>query len=172
MALRLCDVRRDPIANRALEELLHRYTAAEEENRLVLTAREGNMKLFFYKLDDLHQLDFIDNQLMAKENEKLRGFLRTIYQQRESWKHRALAGEAELLDAIAKTSNAGARVSDLRYATLKRYLVFCIPREGGGSCWFVWPWTTSVLRRLTFKPLAAFSKSVKSTRPWGSANRF
>jgi len=23
----------------------------------------------------------------------------------------------------------------------------------------VWPWTTSVLRRLTFKPLAAFSKS-------------
>jgi len=72
---------------------MHRYTAAEEQNRLVLTAKEGSMKLFFYKLDDLHQLDFIDNQMMAKENEKLRGFLRTIYQQRESWKHRALAAE-------------------------------------------------------------------------------
>ena len=122
MALRLCDVRRDPVANRALEELMHRYTAAEEQNRLVLTAKEGSMKLFFYKLDDLHQLDFIDNQMMAKENEKLRGFLRTIYQQRESWKHRALAAEAGLDEATAKISNSGGRVSDLRYATLKRYL--------------------------------------------------
>ena len=122
MALRLCDVRRDPVANRALEELMHRYTAAEEQNRLVLTAKEGSMKLFFYKLDDLHQLDFIDNQMMAKENEKLRGFLRTIYQQRESWKHRALAAEAGLDEATAKINNSGGRVSDLRYATLKRYL--------------------------------------------------
>ena len=122
MALRLCDVRRDPVANRALEELMHRYTAAEEQNRLVLTAKEGSMKLFFYKLDDLHQLDFIDNQMMAKENEKLRGFLRTIYQQRESWKHRALAAEAGLVEATAKISNSGGRVSDFRYATLKRYL--------------------------------------------------
>src|SRR3954447_20064503 len=102
MALRLCDVRRDPIANRALEELMHRYTAAEEQNRLVLTAKEGSMKLFFYKLDDLHQLDFIDNQMMAKENEK--------------------AAEAGLDEATAKISNSGGRVSDLRYATLKRYL--------------------------------------------------
>ena len=34
---------------------MHRYTAAEEQNRLVLTAKEGSMKLFFYELDDLHQ---------------------------------------------------------------------------------------------------------------------
>jgi hypothetical protein len=55
---------------------------------------------------------------MAKENEKLRGFLRTIYQQRESWKHRALAAEAGLVEASAKISNSGGRVSDFRYATL------------------------------------------------------
>ena len=45
--------------------------------------------------------------MMAKENEKLRGFLRTIYQQRESWKHRALAAEAGLDEATAKISNSG-----------------------------------------------------------------
>ena len=39
MALRLCDVRRDPIANRAL--------AAG------VGLCRGSMKLFFYKLDDL-----------------------------------------------------------------------------------------------------------------------
>jgi hypothetical protein len=54
---------------------------------------------------------------MVKENELLR-------QQRESWKVRALMGEAELLEATAKTSNNGGcqNVSDLRYAALKRYL--------------------------------------------------
>ena len=62
------------------------------------------MKLFFYEPDDLHQFDFIDNQMMAKENEKLRGFPRTIYQQRQSWKHRALAAEAGLDEATAKIS--------------------------------------------------------------------
>ena len=41
MALSLRDVRRDPVANRALEELMHHYTVAEEKSRLVLTKKAG-----------------------------------------------------------------------------------------------------------------------------------
>jgi hypothetical protein len=117
MALRLCDVQCDPIADRALRELTHRYTVAEEKSRLVLTEKAGNMKLFLNDLDDLHQWDFIHNQEMMKEHERLR-------QQRESWKVRALVAESELLKATAKTSNNGGcqNVSDVRYASLKRYL--------------------------------------------------
>jgi hypothetical protein len=117
MALRLCDVQCDPIADRALRELTHRYTVAEEKSRLVLTEKAGNMKLFLNDLDDLHQWDFTHNQEMMKEHERLR-------QQRESWKVRALVAEAELLKATAKTSNNGGcqNVSDFRYASLKRYL--------------------------------------------------
>ena len=117
MALRLCDVQCDPIADRALKELTHRYIVAEEKARLVLTEKAGNMKLFLNDLDDLHQWDFSHHQEMVKENELLR-------QQRESWKVRALMGEAELLEATAKTSNNGGcqNVSDLRYAALKPYL--------------------------------------------------
>ena len=117
MALRLCDVQCDPIADRALRELMHRYIVAEEKARLVLTEKAGNMKLFLNDLDDLHQWDFSHHQEMVKGNELLR-------QQRESWKVRALMAEAELLEATAKTSNNGGcqNVSDLRYAALKRYL--------------------------------------------------
>jgi hypothetical protein len=117
MALRLCDVQCDPIADRALRELTHRYTVAEEKSRLVLTEKAGNMKFFLNDLDDLHQWDFIHNQEMMKEHERLR-------QQRESWKVRALVAESELLKATAKTSNNGGcqNVSDVRYASLKRYL--------------------------------------------------
>ena len=107
MALRLGDVQCDPIADRALKELTHRYTVAEEKSGLVLTQKAGNMKLFLNNLDDLHQWDFSHNQEMVKENERLR-------QQRESWKVRALVTEAELLEATAN--------SDVRYASLKRYL--------------------------------------------------
>jgi len=48
----------------------------------------------------------------------------TSDQQRESWKVRALMAEAQLFEATAKTSNNGGsqKVSDLRYASLKRYL--------------------------------------------------
>jgi hypothetical protein len=53
MALSLRDVQRDPIANRALNELMHHYTVAEEKSRLVLTKTAGDMKLFLYDLDDL-----------------------------------------------------------------------------------------------------------------------
>jgi hypothetical protein len=130
MALRLCDVQCDPIADRALRELTHRYTVAEEKSRLVLTEKAGNMKLFLNDLDDLHQWDFIHNQEMMKEHERLR-------QQRESWKVRALVAESELLKATAKTSNNGGshKVSDLRYASLKRYLAKrfhpdCAPGQG------------------------------------------
>src|SRR5262249_9653168 len=56
MALRLRDVQCDPIANRALNELMHHYAVAEEKIRLVLTKKAGDMKLFLYDLDDLHQL--------------------------------------------------------------------------------------------------------------------
>jgi hypothetical protein len=122
-ALRLCDVRRDPIANRALKELMHLYTVAEEKSRLVLTRKTGNMKLFFNDLDDLHQWDFIHHQEMVKEIERMRVLLTTIDQQRDSWKVRALMAEAELLEATAGTSNGGCQnVSDVRYPSLKRYL--------------------------------------------------
>ena len=45
MALRLCDVQRDTIANRALNELMHHYTVGEEKGGLVLTKKAGDMKL-------------------------------------------------------------------------------------------------------------------------------
>ena len=124
MALRLCDVQCDPIADRALKELMHRYTVAEEKSGLVLTEKTGNMQLFLQYLDDLHQWDFIHTQRMANENERLRALLRTIHQQRDSWKIRALRAEAECLEATAKTSiNAGCQnPTELRYAALKRYL--------------------------------------------------
>ena len=124
MVLRLCDVQRDTIANRALNELMHHYTVAEEKGGLVLTKKAGDMKLFLHDLDDLHQLDFVHNQQMVKEIERLRVRSTAIEEQRESWKVRALMAEAELLEATAKTSNdAGCQnVSDLRYASLKRYL--------------------------------------------------
>jgi hypothetical protein len=129
MALRLCDVQCDPIADRALKELANRYTVAEEKSGLVLTEKAGNMKLLLNDLDDLHQWDFIHHQKMVKENERLRELLRTIHQQRESWKVRALVAEAQSLEATAKTSNnnggcqnVSQNVSDLRYAALRRYL--------------------------------------------------
>ena len=124
MALSLRDVRRDPIANRALNELMHHYTVAEEKSGLALTKKTGNMKLFFYDLDDLHQLDFVHNQQMVKEIEQLRVRSTTIEQHRESWKVRALMAEAQLLEATAKPSNNGGcqNVSDVRYASLKRFL--------------------------------------------------
>ena len=123
-ALRLRDVRGDPIANRALKELMHLYTVAEEKSRLVLTKRAGNMKLFLHELDDLHQWDFIHNKKMMKEIGRLRVRSATIEQQRESWKVRALMAEAQLLEATAKTGNNGRarNVSDVRYASLKRFL--------------------------------------------------
>src|SRR5262245_53390053 len=96
MALSLRDVRCDPVANRALEELMHHYTVAEEQGRLVLTKKAGDMQLFLHDLDDLHQVDFIHNWQMVKETERLRVQLTTIGQQRESWKTRALMAEAQL----------------------------------------------------------------------------
>jgi hypothetical protein len=124
MALSLRDVRCDPIASRALKELMHHYAVAEEKSRLVLTKKAGNMKLFLHDLDDLHQWDFIHNREMVKENERLRVLLATIDQKRESWKVRALMAEAQLLEATAKPSNNGGcqNVSDVRYPSLKRYL--------------------------------------------------
>src|SRR5215831_4249791 len=124
MALSLHDVRCDPVANRALSELMQHYTVAEEKSRLVLTKKSGDMKLFLYDLDDLHQLDFFHNQQMVKEIERLHLLSSTIDQQRDSWMVRALMAEQQLLEGTAKTSNNGGRhtVSDLRYASLKRYL--------------------------------------------------
>src|SRR5262249_52951004 len=85
----------------------------------------GDMKLFFNDLDDLHQWDFMRNQQMVKEIERLRVLLTTTNQRRESWKVRALMAEAQLVEATAKTGNKGGgaeNVSDVRYASLKRYL--------------------------------------------------
>jgi hypothetical protein len=124
LALSLRDVQRDAIANRALKELMRHYTVAEESSRLVLSKTAGDMKLFLHDLDDLHQLDFVQSQQMMREIEHLRVRSSTIDQQRESWKVRALMAEAQLLEATAKISIHGGcqRVSDLRYASLKRYL--------------------------------------------------
>jgi hypothetical protein len=124
MALRLGDVKRDTIANRALNQLMDDYTVAEEKSRLALTKKSGDIKLFFYELDDLHQLDFIRNQQMVREVERLRVLSTSVDLQRETWKVRALMAEAQLLEATANTSNNGGsqKVSDLRYASLKRYL--------------------------------------------------
>ena len=125
MTLTLRDVQRDPIANRALNELMNDYTVTDEKSRLVLTKTAGDFKLFFYDLDDLYQLDFVRNQQMVREIERLRVRSTRIDQQRESWKVRALMAEAQVLEAtIAKTSNnrGSQKVSDLRYASLKRYL--------------------------------------------------
>jgi len=123
-ALTLRDVRCDPIANRALEALMQDYTVAEEESCLVLTKKTGDMKLFLNELDDLHQWEFVHNRAMAQEIDRLRLLLTTVNQHRESWKIRALMAEAHLLEATAKTGgNAGRQnVTDVRYASLKRYL--------------------------------------------------
>ena len=72
MALSLRDVQRDTIASRALNALMDDHTVAEEKSRLVLTKTAGDMKLFFYDLDDLHQFDFVHNQQMAREIKRLR----------------------------------------------------------------------------------------------------
>jgi hypothetical protein len=117
MALTLCDVRRDPVANRALKELTRRYTVAEDKSGLVLTAKAGDMKLFVNELDDLHQWDFIHNR-------KVRALLRKTGEQLESWKRRALVAEMNLVEAAASNRNNddGQNVRDFRYATLRRYL--------------------------------------------------
>ena len=124
MTLSLRDIRCDPIAHRALTELMHDYTVVEEKSGLVLTKKAGTMQLFLHDLDDLHQLDFVHNRQLVKEIERLRGRLATLEQQRESWKVRALMAEAQLLEATTRTSNNGSRghVSDIRYASLKRHL--------------------------------------------------
>jgi hypothetical protein len=123
MALSLRDVRCDPIANHALNELMHHYTVTQEKSRLVLTKKSGGMKLFLNDLDDLHQWDFMHNQQMVIEIERLHVLLTTTNQKRESWKVRALMAETQLLEATAKTSNGGRQnVRDVRYASLRRYL--------------------------------------------------
>ncbi len=125
MALSLRDVQCDPIASRALAELMHDYTVAEEEGRLVLTKRAGTMRLFLQALDDLYQWDFIQHKAVLDEREGLRVRSATLEQQRESWKVRALMAEAQLLEATTKTGSSEVRphnVSDVRYASLKRFL--------------------------------------------------
>src|SRR5438132_10944416 len=97
MALGLRDVRCDPVASRALEELMHHYTVAEEKGRLVLTKNAGDMQLFLHELDDLHQLDFIHNRQMVKEIELLSVLSATIGHQRECWMTGVLSVQAQLL---------------------------------------------------------------------------
>ena len=110
MALSLRDVRCDPIANRALNELMHHYTVAQEKSRLVLTKKTGDMKLFLNDLDDLHQWDFMRNQQMVKEIERLHVLLTTTNQQRESWGHVAeLVGiEGGVVSGVMNLESSGA----------------------------------------------------------------
>jgi hypothetical protein len=115
---------------------------------LVLTAKAGDMKLFVNKLDDLHQWDFVYVQ-------KLRASWRKTYEERESWKRRALMAETNVVAAAEERENwkrgalmaetkvveaaasprSGQVVSDLKYATLKRWLAKqfhpdCAPGNG------------------------------------------
>jgi len=124
MPLSLRDVQRDPIANRALTELVQDYTVTEAKSGLVLTKKSGNLKLFFNELDDLHQWEFVQNRLMVSKIQRLRALMTKIHQQRESWKVRALMAEAQLLETTTRTSNNGRNPhsSDVRYISLKRYL--------------------------------------------------
>src|SRR5262245_31664331 len=116
LAVTLRDVRRDPIANRALTGLMHEYTVREEKSGLVFAKKAGNLKLFFHDLDDFYQWEFVQNKQMVRQNERLRALLATIRPQRESWKVRALIAEAQLLEATTRTSNKGSqRVNDVRY---------------------------------------------------------
>jgi hypothetical protein len=111
----LSDVRRDPVAYRALLELSRRYTIVESDTGLVLTLRTGDMKLFVHDLSDLHQWDFLCNMRLRKL------FLATDEQQRE-WKHRALAAEKRLVELAANDAQFSPNVADVRFAALRRYL--------------------------------------------------
>ena len=93
MALRLCDVQSDTIANRALSELMHHYTVAEGKNRLVLTKKTGDMQLFLNDLDDLHQLDFVHHQQISGKAVPSR--LRPRTRHREDCSKRNLQGNLE-----------------------------------------------------------------------------
>src|ERR1700745_2679983 len=114
MALTLSEVRRDPAANRALEQLSRRYVVAEEKASLVLTQKAGNLRLFVHELEELHQWDFVWNL-------KLREYLCAIDEQRETWKRRAVLAEAKLVAGSAALRHAPVshNVSDVRYAALK-----------------------------------------------------
>ena len=122
MPLTLWDVECDPIAARALDQLVERFTVAEETSGLVLTNKTGEMKIFLRNLDDLHQWDFIQNKGMKKENDQLRSLFLKLFQKCQSWKHRALLAEATLLETGTSNNDEHQNVSDLRYAALKRYL--------------------------------------------------
>ena len=122
MPLTLSDVRLDPIADRALDQLSESFTVAEENRALVLTSKTGDMKLFLHTLDDLHQWDFVQNKNMRRENNELRQLSLKLCQQREGWKHRALVAEATLLEIETSNNEERQNVRDLRYPALKRYL--------------------------------------------------
>jgi hypothetical protein len=150
MALTLRDVERDPVAKRALTELLHRYTVTEEKHGLALNTKSGKATLYVYDLDDLHQLDFMQRKRVSENScptadihtkpppkppispqqqieelqakiERLRASGRKIIDQREEWKRRALLAEGKLAEAVGE-GNSEDRDSANRYAALKRYL--------------------------------------------------
>jgi hypothetical protein len=62
------------------------------------------------------------NKNVKKENEQLRSLSLRLYQQRRSWKNRALVAEATLLETETSNNDERQNVSDLRYSALKRYL--------------------------------------------------
>lgn len=124
IGIALHDIRCDPVANRMLDLLMHDFTVAEEKSRLVLTKKTGDLKLFVHELDDLRQLDFIHNQAMARQIDRLRMLLTASNEHRQRWKVRALMAEAQVLEAVAKTGKNGVsqKAADAKYAALKRFL--------------------------------------------------
>jgi len=97
MPLTLWDVECDPIAARALDQLVERFTVAEEKSGLVLTNKTGEMKIFLRNLDDLHQWDFIQNKGWKKENDQLRSLFLKLFQKCQSWEASCVACRSDLV---------------------------------------------------------------------------
>ena len=169
-----------------MEELRRSFTVAEVSDHLVLTAKEGNLKLFFWELDDVvSKTDILEtfygsgpfskrsgsekrNQSHAKHEpsldrsslerriaelelqvERLRTAGKTVMEQREDWKRRALEAE---------TKNSGRPYPDLgdqtvgaqQYSALKRQLAKMFhPDNGTGSA------IETMIREAMFKEIWA-----------------
>ena len=140
---------RDPRANRTLDELRRLYEISEENGKLVLQEKGKSTKLYLYRIEDIYHVQesrrassassdrssakrddsksFQSPQQRIVELEeqvaKMRASGRTIIEQREEWKSRALAAEAKVAELGYNTSDGAARQGEAgRYSALKRFL--------------------------------------------------
>lgn len=139
---------RDAKACAALEKLKARYTIADAGEKIVLTAKQGNMKLFFYSLEDIvyAEKDTTDPswqpnvppkrpdsggkvepekdlsiEILQQEISRLKKSGRIIIQQREEWRERALAAE-KIVETSARNSASENSLDQNPYSTLKKFL--------------------------------------------------